>query len=1055
MAVRNFLSNRSVDILARDREVIWQHVSAAVVFGKPIQFEERVLGPTLKAWFQVTDLNRVAERLAALDKPTLQLSAAEVLKIPVLLGLSRRHLYSATSSLPASGDNSVEPVDGSPTPRRFQLNYLKEIPFRDYERRLNECGGARSLAAQRVRMIFEAIRQGLQPLATLERKSDSRVAGAVRYRLNHQCELLLIENEHNLFPAFVGPDQEVDVWLEAHRGLTITVDVTTGRISVTTVSTNPQTAASLQPPALSSDSLPFLARIKGLDLEGFGIPKLAREIIGDLDESSTPEEIADAVELIGSEDHRTLIFDLVNLVRAGDLNAAETRLRLRDGEAIPVADAGAFGGQAASSPVNSDQVLVVNDLSKEELDRLLDPAHFEDWMLFLHPDQRQLAEASLDRPLVLTGVSGSGKTCILVHRARHLVRKYPGQRIGILTLSQPLAGLLKNLVNSLCTEEERQNIHVLPFYQHFRDCLKHLGLVRFCDQLTEILPAGAAMHGTIARLLERWPASMVWECDPINRAHVDDEWNEFYQQNNPDVCEWLREVTKPLEDARVDASRYLEEEFTLVRSSFPIPSRTRSYLEMERVGRTFPFRESLRRHILQLVTFWEDWLLAGGMIDALGLTLALLPMHQEMQQIPEELRFRCLLVDEFQDLSSLDLQVLRRVVPIKEPDSLFVAGDTVQKVLVKRLSLGGGVGLDRGPAIHKSIRKNYRNSRQILRAAARLANHYGQIARSQGEEMEILDPELAQRETNPPIVLKTDRQIEKAWEIVLECVGAQVLERWSVCIVTAAPEKVTIKDILALAPSGLNARPLSGDGILHKDEVIVSAISDLKGFEFRVVLIIGCDEGLLPAPGVPSDEVWRDALRLYVAMTRGRDQVYLLHASEPSEFVTVMGDTLVSREEPVLRGYEWNSDSTPPLTRPIVSPIEAGSTSQMPVRTLSVIPAFNRLDPDANCEDRFSLVELEALKKYYAQKVHRDNLTFHEWCRPRSLATINLTGLFGVRRVSPTALQALAEKLKDMGVLGAVYERPASLRTRAQCCAHGCCAKAIPGEDYCYDHKTE
>jgi adenine-specific DNA-methyltransferase len=41
-----------------------------------------------------------------------------------------------------------------------------------------------------------------------------------------------------------------------------------------------------------------------------------------------------------------------------------------------------------------------------------------------------------------------------------------------------------------------------------------------------------------------------------------------------------------------------------------------------------------------------------------------------------------------------------------------------------------------------------------------------------------------------------------------------------------------------------------------------------------------------------SDEAWRHALRLYVAMTRGRDQVALIYSGEPSKFLTVMKEDL-------------------------------------------------------------------------------------------------------------------------------------------------------------------
>ena len=128
---------------------------------------------------------------------------------------------------------------------------------------------------------------------------------------------------------------------------------------------------------------------------------------------------------------------------------------------------------------------------------------------------------------------------------------------------------------------------------------------------------------------------------------------------NTDMRDWMDGIVKYLEESRIDASRYLEEEFTLVRGQFAVPNRA-GYLNTEdrktRAGRAMPFRREMRQDVLRLLLFWEEWLLAGGMIDDLGLTQALMPLHTEMQQLPGNLRFRCLLVDEFQDFSTLDLQ---------------------------------------------------------------------------------------------------------------------------------------------------------------------------------------------------------------------------------------------------------------------------------------------------------------------------------------------------------------------------------------------------------------
>jgi superfamily I DNA/RNA helicase len=68
----------------------------------------------------------------------------------------------------------------------------------------------------------------------------------------------------------------------------------------------------------------------------------------------------------------------------------------------------------------------------------------------------------------------------------------------------------------------------------------------------------------------------------------------------------------------------------------------------------------------------------------------------------------------------------------------------------------------------------------------------------------------------------------------------------------------------------------------------VGTISEVKGFEFSMVIIVGCGANLLPPTDGCRDEAWRHALRLYVAMTRGRDQVALIYADKPSKFLDVM-----------------------------------------------------------------------------------------------------------------------------------------------------------------------
>jgi hypothetical protein len=250
-------------------------------------------------------------------------------------------------------------------------------------------------------------------------------------------------------------------------------------------------------------------------------------------------------------------------------------------------------------------------------------------------------------------------------------------------------------------------------------------------------------------------------------------------------------------------------------------------------------------------------------------------------------------------------------------------------------------------------------------------------------------------------VIKTGNQIAKAWEIALECTENTETEPWTVCIATAAPQRISISDILDERPLSLAACVLSGDCILRPEETVVGTISDLKGFEFRLVLIVGCDAGSFPQTGVPRAEVWRDALRLYVAMTRGRDQVYLLHGETASEFITVFGDTVISRSEPIFKQYERGV----PL-----HPTPLGHVRPRPTSPVD-------FDWNANAEAWFREDEIEALRRYFAKYVYRDNLTFHEWMKPRALQHLDFEPFRQLRNVSRRTITNIFKILRAKNVI--------------------------------------
>ena len=58
-----------------------------------------------------------------------------------------------------------------------------------------------------------------------------------------------------------------------------------------------------------------------------------------------------------------------------------------------------------------------------ELRRVIEGGDFGAWRVFLHPEQRKYAERSYSGPFRLSGGAGTGKTVVLLHRARMLARR--------------------------------------------------------------------------------------------------------------------------------------------------------------------------------------------------------------------------------------------------------------------------------------------------------------------------------------------------------------------------------------------------------------------------------------------------------------------------------------------------------------------------------------------------------------------------------------------------------------------------------------------------------
>lgn len=771
----------------------------------------------------------------------------------------------------------------------------RENKFNEVLKQMRRSGGGRANAYRKIGEIRQGLALGERNICQTTDKGESRVKNCIKYDLGNGYRLVTVDFGEVVMLCYAGSHDEVDHWLDANRGQSFTYDKDTKRIGVIVereIAHTPHLPAATTPP---EDTRPYLAHISGLDWEQLVPPRSVRRRLLALDAAATEELIQEVLQDVQDEasaEAANLALNLIVALRDGLLVVAERHrdvflgTRQRADEAKPITP------DVVKAESNSDTLIVLNDLSEAEFDALWEPSRFQEWMLYLHPGQKRVVVEDIPKPCVFTGVSGSGKTCVLVHRAIRLAKEYSGEPILVLTLNRPLADLIRNHIERLAGGV-KYPIRVMAFYEYLESMLKFYGMEDFLTSFGSLLELRDEVNDFIGG---RNLTELTTLFDARDEYEIETLWDAFCSDPKSQATkEALSRLTVYLfsQDQSIDAHRYLKEELTLVRSACRLSSAYEGYAKYDRGGRCIQFQDKRREDILRVLRTWERYQLRHGKLDGMELTqAATVALDDHNGAIPDHLRFRCVLVDEFQDFSTLDLELISKI-PSDAANGLFLTGDTAQKIYTKDFDLPQA-GLGPGHRVNRSILKNYRNSRQILEAAHLLLESYANEATAKHEGVTVLKPEYAQRDGARPFVCETNDPLKAAWSLAGEWL-ASGYPGFSICIATANPDAISVREIRDTAPSGITTSRLTGDYQMRADVVVVSDIYNIKGFEFSLIIIVGMAEGEFPPKGVPAGEVWREALRLYVAMTRGRDEVCLVHTGTPSPFLTAMAAAVSPR----------------------------------------------------------------------------------------------------------------------------------------------------------------
>lgn len=473
--------------------------------------------------------------------------------------------------------------------------------------------------------------------------------------------------------------------------------------------------------------------------------------------------------------------------------------------------------------------------NKEELELALE-FPWEKWTVFLHPEQRQFVEREYNGPARVSGSAGTGKTIVALHRAAHLARKHPDARVLLTTFSDPLASALQTKLRRLIGSEPRLGERID---------------VRSLDAV------GLRLHKSLV--------------GPVNLA-------------GPEVVRELLAAAAQSVEGHGFSRQFLASEWTQVVDAWQLDT-WESYRDVARLGRKTRLPEARRAVLWSIFEKLRAGLAARGVVTSAGMFTALARALAGSKHPPYEFA----VVDEAQDISVAHLRFLA-ALGAGRSDALFFAGDLGQRIFQQPFSWKS-LGVDiRGRS--RTLRINYRTSHQIRQQADRLL----------GPEVVDVDGNVEVRSdtvsvfNGPAPVIRVfgseDEEIRGVGEWMAERAAAGVLAHEIAVFVRSAGQLTRAQ--AAVAASGLAFRVLDEHVETASGKVSVCTMPLAKGLEFRAVVVMACDDEVIPLQarietvGEDSDlqEVYdTERQLLYVACTRARDHLLVTSAGPGSEFL--------------------------------------------------------------------------------------------------------------------------------------------------------------------------
>lgn len=470
---------------------------------------------------------------------------------------------------------------------------------------------------------------------------------------------------------------------------------------------------------------------------------------------------------------------------------------------------------------------------ENELEKYLD-GDFEKWQIFLHPTQRVLVESDYKGSVKVTGGGGTGKTVAALHRLKRLAEGAPKKSVLYTTFTKALIRNVKQKIRNLHVNEDACVI----------------------DNIDGLLAEIATKYGIKPK---GW--------NVLDYIKVD-----YGKTKNQEIWEDIVDNNLTAFDADFLSQEYLDV------IAYNNISDMKTYLRQPRRGRSKALSVKQRMEIWKLVEMYVAEKKEQHYFDRSELFNLTANYMNDNGIHP----FSHVIADEIQDFSNPELRFLRALTP-EGPNDLFMVGDPYQRIYNNRQINFSKVGINVRGKRSRRLKVNYRTTEEIKRQAVSVVKGCS-YDNFDGEEEKLDGYVSLMHGPQPEYYVFTTAQEEQnaVLEFIKECHQSGINYK---DIAIANPRRDGLRDFQSsLHISGIPYKNIENSDSGDKDGIVLSTMHNMKGLEFKVVIITGINQSSFPSKpynwnGMDKREqtnhIMNQRSLMYVAITRAMQKVLI------------------------------------------------------------------------------------------------------------------------------------------------------------------------------------